>query len=308
MRQLFPLVSIVTATFNNLALNKAWLQSIVQQTDYPNYEVIAVDNGSSDGTAEWLAEAARSEPRLTVICNRENRGFAAANNQALRMARGEFLCLLNNDTVVTRGWLSTLIAHLRRTPGLGLVGPVSNSVGNAAQVPAGYKSLAELPGWAESYCRRHDGQQVPLEMLGFFCVAMPRQVYRADRRIGRTVRPGLLRGRRLLPPRPRGGLRSLFRRDAFVHHWKEATFKLLGQNVYLERLLRESTAIRGQVEAAMPALMERLRSFVRSRVSTGHARPRGASISTISRKSLSTPALISATFAAPTVRWARAWN
>ena len=49
-----------------------------------------------------------------MIRNAENRGFSAANNQGLRPARGEFLCLLNNDTVVTRGWLSTMIGHLRK--------------------------------------------------------------------------------------------------------------------------------------------------------------------------------------------------
>ena len=54
-----------------------------------------------------------------MIRNADNRGFSAANNQGLRAARGEFLCLLNNDTVVTRGWLSTLIGHLRKMPGLG---------------------------------------------------------------------------------------------------------------------------------------------------------------------------------------------
>ena len=97
------------------------------------------------------------QPRLKVICNRENRGFAAANNQALRMARGEFLCLLNNDTLVTRGWLSTLIGHLRKTPGLGLVGPVSNSVGNEASA-VGLPKSCRLARLGRSYCREHDGE------------------------------------------------------------------------------------------------------------------------------------------------------
>ena len=61
VRELFPPASIVTATFNNLPLNKAWLHSILHETDYPNYEVIVVDNGSSDGTAEWLVEQAELE-------------------------------------------------------------------------------------------------------------------------------------------------------------------------------------------------------------------------------------------------------
>jgi len=78
-RSLFPLASILIVTYNNLPLNKACLHSVFHQTDYPNFEVIVVDNASSDGTPDWLVEAAQLDPRLQVILNRENRGFAAAN-------------------------------------------------------------------------------------------------------------------------------------------------------------------------------------------------------------------------------------
>ena len=141
--EVFPLASIIIVTYNNLALNQACLQSIFRETDYPNYEVIVVDNASARRHARsGLPRRRRREPRLRVICNADNRGFSAANNQGLHVARGEFLCLLNNDTVVTRGWLSTLIGHLRKTPGLGMVGPVSNMVGNEAKVPVGYRDIA----------------------------------------------------------------------------------------------------------------------------------------------------------------------
>jgi GT2 family glycosyltransferase/glycosyltransferase involved in cell wall biosynthesis len=233
IRELFPLASIAIATYNNLPLNKACLHSIAQETDYPNYEVIVVDNGSTDGTAEWLVEAAQRDRRLKVICNRENRGFAAANNQALRRARGEFLCLLNNDTLATRGWLSTLIGRLRKTPGLGLVGPVSNNVGNAAKVPAGYRNVAQLPRWAETYCRRHDGEVVPAEMLGFFCVVMPREVYERVGELDERFGLGYFEDDDYCRRVRDAGYTFGFVRDAFVHHWQEASFGLLGKDTYL---------------------------------------------------------------------------
>lgn len=239
IRRLFPLASIIVVTYNNLAINKVCLHSIVQQTDYPNYEVLVVDNASSDNTPAWLREWAGKDSRFKVILNGNNRGYAAANNQALRQAHGEFLCLLNNDTVVTRGWLATLLGHLRAMPGLGLVGPVSNSVGNEAQIPVGYKNIAAMPSWAEKYCRDHDGETVPLDMLGFFCVVMPREVYERvgelDERFGLGYFEDDDYCRRV---RERGyGLR--FARDAFVHHWKEASFGLLGEERYL-RLYHEN--------------------------------------------------------------------
>jgi GT2 family glycosyltransferase len=234
VRGLFPLVSILTATYNNLALNKAWLHSIVHQTDYPNYEVIVVDNASADETPQWLAEAAQNEPRLKVICNRNNRGFAAACNQALRKSRGDFLCLLNNDTLVTHGWLSTLIGHLQSMPGLGLVGPSSNNVGNAAVVEVDYKDIARMPRWAETYCRDHDGESHPIDMLGFFCVAMRRSVYQEVGELDEQFGLGYFEDDDYCHRVHRQGYELRFVRDAFVHHWKEASFGLLSRDKYLE--------------------------------------------------------------------------
>ena len=77
----------------------------------PPWELIVIDNGSTDGTAAYLSgvQDAAAVP-VTVISNRENRGFPAAINQGLQQARGEYLVLLNNDVVVTDAWLDQLVA------------------------------------------------------------------------------------------------------------------------------------------------------------------------------------------------------
>ena len=75
-----PLVSIVIVTWNNYAFTKLCLASLLQNTTYPNYEIIVVDNGSEDETVEFLDALARREPRVRVILNGRNLGFAAANN------------------------------------------------------------------------------------------------------------------------------------------------------------------------------------------------------------------------------------
>ena len=234
VRRLFPPASIIIAVYNNLGLTQMCLESIFRDTEYPNYEVIVVDNASRDGTAEWLAEEARREPRLRVIYNADNRGFSAANNQGLHVARGEFLCLLNNDTVVTPGWLSTLIGHLRETPRLGLVGPVSNMVGNEAIVPVGYKNLSDMQRWAERYCRRHDGQTVPMTMLGFFCVVMPRAAYDKVGDMDERFGIGCFEDDDYCCRVLEAGYEMCFVRDAFVHHFQGASFKLLGKAAYQE--------------------------------------------------------------------------
>lgn len=83
-------------------------------------EVIVVDNASTDGSAAMVAEAF---PEVTLIANRENRNYAAGNNQGIEVARGEFVLLLNPDTEVPAGAPDALVQVLRETPRAGAVSP-----------------------------------------------------------------------------------------------------------------------------------------------------------------------------------------
>ena len=114
------LSSIIIPVFNNLALTRQCLESIWTYTDWP-HEIIVVDNGSSDGTHEYLGRMAAAG-RLQVITNPANLGFAKASNQGARAAKGEFLVFLNNDTIVKRCWLEELMACAQRDDKIGAVG------------------------------------------------------------------------------------------------------------------------------------------------------------------------------------------
>jgi len=90
-------VSIIIVNWNTKDLLRACLASVFEQTQGIGYEVIVVDNDSSDGSAEMI----RAEfPQVRLIANEENRGFAAANNQGIAIAQGRYVLLLNSDTVV----------------------------------------------------------------------------------------------------------------------------------------------------------------------------------------------------------------
>src|SRR5581483_11916729 len=132
------------------------------------------DNGSTDGTVEYLREYAEERPNVLVVANLGNRGFAAGNNQGLALATGGTICLLNNDTVVTPGWLTRLRAVLDRHPETGLVGPVTNRTSGPQLLEgAVYDDPAEL---AARRAASHAGQSERVLRLVGFCLLARREV------------------------------------------------------------------------------------------------------------------------------------
>lgn len=113
-----PEVSIVIVNWNTRDLLRGCLASIAAETSVP-HEVIVIDNASSDGSVEMVAV---EFPGVRLITNRENRGFAGANNQGLAIARGAHLLLLNPDTVVLDGAIDRTLAWLAEHPDVGCVG------------------------------------------------------------------------------------------------------------------------------------------------------------------------------------------
>ena len=228
----FPLASVVIVTFGRRDLNRMCLESLLARTEWPRYEILVVDNGSSDGTPALLEGFARRSPAVRVIALPENRGFPYATNRGLAEARGEILVLLNNDTVVPRGWLTALHRHLAADPRLGLVGPVTNAIANEARIEVGYRSLDDLPAWAASWVRDHDGETFELPMLAFFCVAMRRDTFASVGTLDERFGLGLFEDGDYNRRARAAGWTIRCARDAFVHHWWNASFRRLGRDRY----------------------------------------------------------------------------
>ena len=118
---LYPRVSVIVVTYNGLDMTRACVESLLRKTAYGDWELIVVDNRSLDGTVEYLQGLTEQYPFVRIVLNDSNRGFAAANNQGARLATGDIVVLLNNDTVVTQGWLGRLVRHLNDDT-VGMVG------------------------------------------------------------------------------------------------------------------------------------------------------------------------------------------
>ena len=113
--------SIIIVTFNGLHDSTIpCLESIFSSTGIEDYEIVVVDNNSSDGTPAYLEELAKRESRVKPVLNASNRGFAGGNNDGIRAAGGNYFVLLNNDTQVTDGWLTKLRESLHDDHSIGL--------------------------------------------------------------------------------------------------------------------------------------------------------------------------------------------
>lgn len=226
-----PPASIVIVTFGNLEVTRQCLQSVLTNTLYPNLEVIVVDNGSTDGTPDYLRELSAAHSSVRIILNPGNRGFAAANNQGLAAARGEYLVLLNNDTVVPPGWLTRLIRHLER-PEIGLVNAVTNFSGNESRVDVPYTDISDMPEFARARGRDFDGEFFDIRVAAMYCVGMRRDAFERIGPLDEKFGIGMFEDDDYSHRARIAGYRVVCAEDAFVHHHGQASFKKLTPEEY----------------------------------------------------------------------------
>jgi GT2 family glycosyltransferase/tetratricopeptide (TPR) repeat protein len=224
------LASLIILCCNEVDYTRRCLDSVLKHTRTP-YELILVNNGSTDGTAVFLEEmGTRPGPkRVEIIRNEVNKGFPAGCNQGLKQARGRYVVFLNNDTVVTEGWLDGLIAWaLHDWPQVGLVGAVTNYAAPPQQIPVDYQSLEEMDAFAALRRRQFAGKAIEFKRLSGFCLLARREVL--DQVGGFDERFGLgffddddlgLRVRK-------ASYKLLIAQNVFVHHFGSRTFTGLG--------------------------------------------------------------------------------
>jgi GT2 family glycosyltransferase len=227
-----PVASIVVVSFDSLVFTRMCVEAVLANTEAPPFELIVVDNASSDGSREYLAELASRDARVSLLANEENAGFPAACNRGLAVARGEHLVLLNSDTIVPPGWLAGLGAYLEDGRAA-LVGPVTNRIGNEAEVATEYETYGDFLRAAAARAASRRGETFEIPTLTMFCLAMRRDAWREIGPLDESFGIGTLEDDDYSMRARQSGLQLLCAEDVLVHHFGEASFgKLFGNGEY----------------------------------------------------------------------------
>lgn len=233
-----PLVSVIIVSYNQWHLTARCLLSLSAAEIQGEYglpiEIIVVDNASEHSCTSELIKWSqlpvdRGGPVRSkrIVLNTENRGFGPAVNQGLRQAVGQYLVVLNNDTIVTPGWARGLVRHFMRNPELGLIGPVTNNIGNESKIDLISDDLHSSLSEARRYNLDRGGMLYRLRIAAFFCVMMPRHVFEMVGELDERFVPGFFEDDDYCLRVQKAGLRIACAEDVFVYHELSASFDQL---------------------------------------------------------------------------------
>ena len=237
------LASLIILCHNQLPYTRLCLHSVLRHTRAP-YELVLVDNASTDDTPAYLEEL-RGRPgpvRVVVQRNATNRGFPAGCNQGLAQCRGRYVVFLNNDTLVTAGWLEGLIRWARSDwPRAGLVGPVTNAARPPQQIAVTYQGVEQLDAVARDRAQQYAGRGLVVPRLSGFCLLARREVLDQIGGFDECYGVGFFDDDDLCVRALRAGYRLLLAHDVYVHHFGSRTFAASG--IDCQKQLHENFAL-----------------------------------------------------------------
>lgn len=215
-----PLVSVVVLAYNHLDYTRQCIDSLFKYTTDVPYELITVNNGSTDGTEEYF----NSLPHQKKLSFAENIGVDKAINQGFSLAEAKYTLNLSNDIVVTMRWLKNLVACAESSGDIGMVVPVCGFSSNYQQVNLGYKTLDEMQALAEEY-----NQSNPLlweeriRLVTYTCLFRT-DVQKAIGGFDEDFNPGAYDDDAISFRIRRMGYRLILAADTYVHHFGSITF------------------------------------------------------------------------------------
>ncbi len=233
----YPLVSIIVLTHNNKEYTEQFFLSLEKSTQVI-FELIIIDNASTDGTVEMLQNIEKSNPEIVkVIYNNTNKGFPKAINQGLKIARGSYVVIANNDIITTPLWLERMVRIAEKDDKIGLVGVLSNEVSGIQKVEdANYFTLDEMKKFAIEISNKFDGQYLEFPRITFLCTLIKDKVIEKLGGLDERFSPGNFEDDDYCIRTLLAGYKCTVAKDVFIHHFGSRSFTKDGKEKYLKLL------------------------------------------------------------------------
>jgi|GEM_PF-111263 len=216
-----PAVSVVLLAYNHLDYTKKCVESLYRYTADVDFELITVNNGSSDGTEGFF----NSLPNAKKISFPQNVGVDKAVNAGFRIAEGKYTLNLSNDIVVTARWLSNLVKCAESDERIAMVVPVCGFSSNNQQVSLPYTTLEEMQRLAAAYNQSNPALwEERLRLITYTCLFRT-DVQKAIGGFDEDFNPGAYDDDAISFRIRRMGYKLILARDTFVHHFGSVTFR-----------------------------------------------------------------------------------
>lgn len=212
--------SIIMLTYNKLEYTKLCVESIRKFTKVGFYEIIIVDNNSTDETVKWL----KNQSDIKVIFNKCNKGFPIGCNQGIEVSKGESILLLNNDTIVTPNWLENLNEALYSNINIGAVGAITNNCSNSQQIPVTYTNISEMIDFSIGINKSNKEYWDYKTKLVGFCYLIKKEVLEKVGVLDPIFTPGNYEDDDISLRILKSGYNLLLCRDTFIHHFGSVSF------------------------------------------------------------------------------------
>lgn len=214
--------SIIILTYNNLNYNRICLDSIRKYTSAQTYEIIVVDNNSTDGTREWLKE----QTDIKLILNDENVGFPKGCNLGIEASeKDNDLLFLNNDTKVTPRWLDNLKICLYSDDKIGATSSITNNCSNYQVINVPYNDVEHIIEFADSNNISTPEKWEQKARLVAFCMLIKRDVINKIGIFDERFTPGNFEDDDLCMRITEAGYKLMVCNDSFIHHFGSTSFK-----------------------------------------------------------------------------------
>lgn len=218
---------IIIPVWNQLEVTRDCVNSIVKHTDYP-YRLIIIDNASESPTADYLKNLkCEKYLDLLLIRNEKNLGFVKAVNQGIAVSDAPYLCIMNNDTIATAGWLDEMVAVIEADPVIGLLNPSSNTSGQ-------FPGDATIDEYAASL-KPLKGQIQELYTCRGFCMLVKREVIDRVGLLDEVYHIGYFDDTDYCKRSQGMGYRTARAKASYVYHKENVSFKAHDNNTELFR-------------------------------------------------------------------------